>query len=360
MKKILVDIYLAYNLGDDLFLDVLAKRYPNTEITVLHPGNNYNSFFKQYNNVKKLPYSYLNKGLRKIGVYNVLKDYKKFAKKYDALLFLGGGIFREESYSGSLLNYREEIITSFKNNNKKIFFLGCSFGPFKSNDFYTNYLNLFKLCDDICFRDLYSFNLFKSLKNVRYAPDILWSLKTKSQEPKEDIIGYSLINPKHKLGLEKCFNDYIKFTSNSVVNNLKDGYKINLLSFCEQEGDLIVIEEILKNIPKEFSKHILVSIYNGDIESMLLTISKLKCLVAARFHGVLLALLNEINVIPVIYSNKTKNLLEDIKFKGTVIGFENLQLLEKIKCITKTLEINNLKLESESHFLKLDEYLNSK
>ncbi|REE83091.1 colanic acid/amylovoran biosynthesis protein [Lutibacter oceani] len=357
MKKILVDIYLAFNLGDDLFLDVLAKRYPNYEITILHPGDNYNSFFKQYKNVKKLPYSYLNKGLRKIGIYNVLTDYKKFAKKYDVLLFLGGGIFREESYSESLLKYRYEIISSFNKNNKKIFFLGCSFGPFKSKDFYTKYFNLFKLCDDICFRDLYSFNLFKSLKNVRYAPDILWSYNLKKYELKDNNIGYSLINPKHKLGLSQYYYEYLEYTSKSIIKNIKRGYKINLLSFCEQEGDLIVVEEILKNIPIEFKEHILVSSYNGDIEAMLEVISKLKCLVAARFHAVLLGLLSEINVIPVIYSNKTKNLLKDIKFKGTVIEFENLQLLENIECITETLKINNLKVESESHFLKLDQYL---
>ena len=38
MKKVFVDIYLQFNLGDDLFLDILAKKYPNCEFTVNYLG----------------------------------------------------------------------------------------------------------------------------------------------------------------------------------------------------------------------------------------------------------------------------------------------------------------------------------
>ena len=41
MKRIFVDVYLAYNLGDDLFLDILSKKYPETEFTVNYVGNDY-------------------------------------------------------------------------------------------------------------------------------------------------------------------------------------------------------------------------------------------------------------------------------------------------------------------------------
>ena len=32
------------------------------------------------------------------------------------------------------------------------------------------------LCDDVCFRDLYSYELFKDLSQVRYAPDIVFQM----------------------------------------------------------------------------------------------------------------------------------------------------------------------------------------
>ena len=34
---------------------------------------------------------------------------------------------------------------------------------------------IFKICTDICFRDKYSYNLFKDIENVRYAPDYAFS-----------------------------------------------------------------------------------------------------------------------------------------------------------------------------------------
>ena len=32
------------------------------------------------------------------------------------------------------------------------------------------------LCDDVCFRDMNSFQLFANLPQVRYAPDIIFSM----------------------------------------------------------------------------------------------------------------------------------------------------------------------------------------
>ncbi len=73
MKRVLVDIYLAYNLGDDIFLDVLSKRYPDADFTVFHPGSNYDDFFSLYNNISRFQYKFKHKVLRKLGLYNLLR-----------------------------------------------------------------------------------------------------------------------------------------------------------------------------------------------------------------------------------------------------------------------------------------------
>src|SRR5690625_3827594 len=96
-KNVLTDIYLADNLGDDLFLDYYARSFPEVLFTPFHPGRNYDSFFKNYPNLQRFPYSFLDKIKARLGK-DKLTDYRAMAKKYDALLFLGGGVFREESY----------------------------------------------------------------------------------------------------------------------------------------------------------------------------------------------------------------------------------------------------------------------
>src|SRR5699024_7837576 len=96
-KKILVDIYLAQNLGDDMFLDHLAQTFPEIDFVPFHPGKNYSSFFKNYSNIKQFPYTLFDKVFARIG-FDKLTDYKRLSQAFDGMLFLGGGIFREESY----------------------------------------------------------------------------------------------------------------------------------------------------------------------------------------------------------------------------------------------------------------------
>ena len=50
--KVYVDAYLAKNLGDDLFVDILTKRYPNHSFTA----------------ISKIKYKYYSKNLQSIFV----------------------------------------------------------------------------------------------------------------------------------------------------------------------------------------------------------------------------------------------------------------------------------------------------
>lgn len=354
MKNILVDIYLAYNLGDDLFLDVLAKRYPNATITVFHPGNNYNRFFKSYNNVSKIPYTFKNKLFRRLKIHDKLTDYSTIAQEYDALLFLGGSIFREEAFAKKVYKYRLQIINSFKKENKKVFFLGCNFGPFKNESFVNQYKKLFKAADDVCFRDKYSYNLFKDIEQVRYAPDILWSYPIPKNPITEKSIGYSIINPMHKEGLAKYYKDYIHLNTQSILKNIELGYTIKLLSYCEMEGDLKIINEILKDIPQKLHNEIEVLKYKGNIDYFIDRFSSIDVLFAARFHANILGLLCNINVVPIIYSVKTSNLLNDLNFEGEIISFNELDKLQTLNIanIKNTYSLN--KEAALDHFTRLD------
>ena len=48
-----------FNLGDDLFLDILLEKYPNSMFTVNYLGKNYDQFISKYSNAKRRKYTFL-------------------------------------------------------------------------------------------------------------------------------------------------------------------------------------------------------------------------------------------------------------------------------------------------------------
>jgi colanic acid/amylovoran biosynthesis protein len=363
LKKILLDIYLAKNLGDDIFLDLFARKFPDIEITVYYPGSDYNDFLDKYKNVHAFNYTFKDKIVRKLKLYDKLTDYKTMAQEFDALVFLGGGIFREEEYEKSLFEYRLQIVSAFKDKRKPTYFLGCNFGPFYTQNYIGKHIELFKKCEDICFRDLESFNLFKDLKNVRYAPDIVWAYNwdniVQSNNSKENNIGISVINPKHKKGLEHYYQEYVNEHISTIKKYLAENKNIYLFSFCEAEGDMEVINDINLGLFESELDKITVLNYESDITTYIKHMSNVSFFIGARFHSIILAMLMKIIVVPVIYNIKSKNLLTDIEFQNKIIDFDNLNFLSKENPTSNYIYpyIQNLKVEAEKHFSKFIKFV---
>lgn len=364
MKKVFVDIYLQFNLGDDLFLDILAKKFPQSEFTINYLGNKYDQFISKYPNVNRRKYTIINKIGQRLKISDSITNYDKVAGEHDALLFIGGSIFREEDYHRSLYQDRMKMVMEFKKRGKAVFVLGANFGPYNSQEFYKDYKEFFNLCDDVCFRDLYSFNLFKNIPQVRYAPDIVFQLnineyKTISENNK---IGFSIIDVRHKKGLAKFHHDYINSTIRTIETLVDKGYDCCLMSFCEHEGDLQVINEIKSNLTSETLKKVSVYEYKGNLKEAIFMIASFNVFVAARFHANILAILLGIGVIPIIYSEKTSNMLRDLNMDGLIINFEdnlNKQYDEQIICksINNKTNIKHTKLNAKNHFNKLSEFI---
>lgn len=326
MKVYLVDIYLAKNLGDDMFLDHLASSYPDATFVPFYPGKNYNVFFEGYDNILKFPYTFLDKIYAKVGITNKIKDYNLMAEKYDGLIFLGGGIFREENYWKSVYKYRKSITNAFFQKNKKVSFIGCNFGPYQTEEFKNKYQSLFEKCEVISFRDQKSYQSFNDLANVAYAPDVLWNYKLPAVPKKTKTLGISIIDPKHKFGLKQYHQDYIINHQAVIQEYLKEGFQIKLFSFCEKEGDLEVCKEIAKTAPDK------IEIYNytGNIQKYLAEFGSCSKIIAARFHAIIIAMKYGTPVLPVIYGEKTRNILQDLKFENSSIEFDNLNKIQKI------------------------------
>lgn len=105
--------------------------------------------------------------------------------------------------------------------------------------------------------------------------------------------------------------------------------------------------------------------YDGTNRKQLL--EEMSCsiyIIAARFHGTILGLTAGKSVFPILYSDKTKYVLEDLGFHGEYadlrdpdsLSFENAKKnLESGYKIDVTESIQN----AEKHFEKLDEFLNN-
>lgn len=366
MKKVFVEIYLQFNLGDDLFLDVLAKKYPNCQFTVNYLGRNYDQFISQYNNVNKRKYTILNKIGQRLKISDTITNYDKVAEEHDALLFIGGSIFREEEFHHALYQDRMKMVSEFKKRDKPLFILGANFGPYQTDAFLSEYKELFKLCDDVCFRDKYSYDLFKHLPPVRYAPDIVFQMNVDEYRNKSlgNKIGFSIIDVRHKQGLANYYDDYISSTVKSIEFLVGRGYECCLMSFCEQEGDLQTINTIKSYLSPEILKKVSIYYYKGNLKEAMNLIASFNLFIAARFHANIIALLLNIGVMPIIYSQKTANMLKDIDLDDILVNMEELHLQYDINIINKSFN-NKVNLESVSNkakdqFGKLSEFLELK
>ncbi|ASK63715.1 transferase [Virgibacillus phasianinus] len=365
MEKIFVDVYLAFNLGDDLFLDILAKKYPDCEFTVNYVGSHYDEFISGYKNVNRRKYTLFNKIGQRLRLTDSIKNYDKIAENHKALIFLGGSIFREERYHKSLYKDRLKLVTEFKNRNKPVFILGANFGPYETKGFLNDYMKLFKLCDDVCFRDLDSYKLFDNLPQVRHASDIVFQMRIEDYitiGAKKNMVGFSIIDVRHKQGLYSYYDDYIVSTVKAINLVVKKGHDCCLMSFCELEGDLELIDEIKSHLSLETLKKVSVYNYRGNIEEVMGLITSFKLFIAARFHANILALLLGIGLIPIIYSNKTSNMLKDIGQCNILVTMKDLHLQYDENIINRGFDnkamIEPLSKDSIKQFKSLDELLN--
>ena len=321
MKKVFILAYSKVNLGDDLFVDILVNRYKNVqfytraiqEYTYIY-NKNANLHFKNY----------------------TLEDLAHIsAKEFDAIVYIGGSIFMEHAGGVERIKKLNNIALNCKEKNIPFLFISSNFGPYKSQEYLGEVQKLLKNITDICFRDKKSYEQFKNIPTVRYAPDVVLSHSI-LREIQKDTVGISAINFKYRDDLKQYENKYYNVLINSIINYIKQRKTVTLFSFCEYEGDEETINTLLKKIPQEYSCKVHIEKYRGNIDDFISKYSSMEYFICSRFHSMILSTVYKQKTVILSYSSKIINVIND------------LNLTEKYIDITRINDIKDIKLEEFS------------
>lgn len=359
-KKVMLYAFVKSNLGDDLFIKIITERYPNISFNLIAPTV-YKKTFEKNTNLKIYNLNFATRKLNALlgRLFNKRIISNLIAKQCDISVYIGGSLFIENTNKWKRI-FRIDKCNLIKN--QPFYLLGANFGPFQDKEFYISYKQLFQKYDDICFRESYSYNLFKDIKHVRYASDIVFTYKPPKNVDIKKQIAISVINLKRREALSRYHSIYIKQLIRICEDFVSKGYQIQLVSFCTDEGDVEAIDEIIKGIKDEYISSILQYLYEGNIESCISIIQQSEYILATRFHAMILGWVMQRPVFPILYSNKTLNVINDVSFQGKYIRVQDMDQLSMDDVyynLEKQIVVNvdEQKVRAEEQFLYLDKQL---
>lgn len=362
MKKVFLYAYDRINLGDDLFVHTIAKRYPQVQFYLWTREENKKTF-QMIKNLKVIEQD--SKYLKLLGKLrqSFPARYKaRVERKCDAVVYIGGSLFIEYDNWENILNWWE-----YEADNRNFYVLGANFGPYKSAAYRERLNAIFYKMKNICFRDEFSYRIFEKNERVRKASDILFSYEMPQADIAKKQIFVSVIDPFHKdEGSNKLSiyeNEYIAKLTEILKKYLKEGYSVVLSSFCKYEGDEKAVKKIFTDLNDYKNEKVHIRNYDGtNAEQILVSIAESQFVIASRFHAMVLGIVAGKVVFPIVYSDKTIHVLEDIGFQGEYADVRNLKELtyEKMQRSFEKLpelSIKELRKSAENHFVKLDEVL---
>lgn len=359
-KSIFIKCYLEKNLGDDLFFKIVTERY--SDIFYTYSCQKYD--YKLFSDNLKISYinSFVYRLVNKIGsvlkIGNIFDIY--FARKSDLVAIVGGSIFIEGNDCGSL----ERLY--YKRLKKPYYILGANIGPYHTKAYLKNINKILNLSVDTCLRDKTSYDLLENKENVRVEPDIVFSLNCsnyKNYNSKKAII--SLINLEKKqnqicmLNFEDYYNKIIEISKKLIDM----GYDLCFMSFCDAEGDKEAIEKVTTNL-SEYKNNYSIYLYDGNLNEALKVFADSSVVIGSRFHANILGLIMDKTIIPIIYNDKTENMLKDIGFAGVKINLKNINDFDVNDLNETTLshktDISREVANSQRQFEELDKVLSLK
>ena len=348
-SQVAVIAYCANNLGDDLFITILLKRYPKTEFHFFAQDQEQVAVVTQFENAKTLTFP----------------NFKQFKSNYDLLLVLGGSMFQEQKgWTKLWLSYVRRFIHSWLNG-IPIAVVGSSFGPAPTRRFRLAFAVLFSLCASISFRDEQSVTAFPRQANVSYYPDIAFGYALpRSHRVTQPVVALSIM----KLGNSALEKAHMRQGYANLIEHLTQDRTVRIFSFQESalvsDGD--EIRTILSLLTERAQSRVETVIYSPrQLISFLTLWAECDVAVSSRFHAMVLGLLSGQRLCVLSYHEKIDNTLDSLGLR--VPTFSAAKLMQSVPEIVRLLDseaftpaeidLPGLRSEAEGHFSYLDELL---
>lgn len=345
MKKVYLNAYVKNNLGDDLFIYEICKRYPDVRF-ILEGNKRFKKALRLRNlcfiSNDTLGYELINEILckvKKTSISNML------ASKCCQKVMIQGSAFQ-----GSITK-ADQIKDFFED----AYILGVNFGPYRNDCYRLKMQDKFKKTKDICFRDKASYELFSHLPQVRYSPDIILGMKFPGYRSKNYIVisvmdlSYSS-RPFEVKKYAAVYKDTLLSICKQILKNTS--YNIVLMSFCAEEGDLHTCNKLAECLASER-----VHIYNHtNIIKSVRLLGESKGIVASRFHSMILAWRLGRPCWAIVYGEKMEHVVRDFSFANccSLNELEDLQVSSVLAALEE--KVDALRMPNR-HFDMLDRVL---
>lgn len=352
--NIYLSAYVNRNFGDDLMIRQLCNAFPSHNFLLFAPK--YREMFDTISDIPNLKLSDIS-----------LEQFSKCCKSDDVFVKIGGSMFIIKSRR-TLINRTKELLylKRIKKCGCKLAVIGCNVGPFASPIHRQVAVNELALYDLVTVRDKASYDFVKAhtkCPDLRLYPDILFGLKD------------SLLNNSNSNDNSLCisaFKDGGDGEYNGKMAALADGYikatggRVKLLIFeATEKSDYISAGKIYALAENKDKIDIVIHRTGKEIMK---AICACNCVVCTRFHSIVMAITAGKKFVPIVYSNKSQNLLEDLNYNGVIYNFDNMDSFDIDKALdhlisNKTASINadiiQLCTNAKMHMQALNEFLNT-
>ena len=366
-KELLLFACIEKNIGDDLFIHCICQRYPQHSF-VISKGAAYGSL-KTIPNLRfstMLKYwNFFNAVVGRNGPRRLIKKLGKaffgiFLGRHKCSVMIVGNAFKNYSYAGP---QQIEWLSSRIALSEEFFLISTNFGPYRDERWVSDCAQVFAELTDICFRDQESVRLFSSLKNVRYAPDAIFSMGKQNRACYGGrIVIVSMIDCAFRDRSEKIHQCQIPFEQwivGLVDRFTEDGLKVVLVNSNVRQ-DRPASERVYNRV-KDPDKVTIID-YDGDIYAILKLYEQAVAVISTRLHTLILSLLYDVPVFPIVYDEKVKGVLNSCAFTEESIPIESIMAcdydrVERQLCNYSYVLPDAIVIEAEKQFEVLDNQL---
>ncbi|HWR23324.1 MAG TPA: polysaccharide pyruvyl transferase family protein [Feifaniaceae bacterium] len=362
MKRILLKFYLDVNLGDDVMIAMLLRRFPEHQFFIYTKSTLNYGIFEQYPNLFLLRRGYLKELCGKT--------------KYDAYLVLGGSVLDYNRWIGLLYQIKEIILcVCARIKGVKTMVIGANTTQFPDRWYAFLYRFVFflriRLLHLITVRDRFSYRRISKYGEgkTHCFPDIVFGYGGQkdagtdgpAHAPSGQVLGISVFF--HSGSSRREASVYRPFAQAADLFLARGGEKVLLTAFdTGRSNDSYAVLQVYRMIAEKDRVELV--FYNGDIAAFLQKLHTCSRFICVRFHALVLALMAQIPFMPVIYANKCRNLLDDLGYTGPAPNLLDLpaadpaQLLRMDPFLLGDEALKEAAEKSRGHFDVLEAYLN--